>query len=367
MIQPYLYPAVFLYSVIILTLFSLRKVGNTYEEIEEGQNNTFFYALIVCVVFSLWLGMRPPVSNLFGDTINYAEDYYMMQHGINNFKQGGEWIWNGLMYGCAQIMDVSEFFTLVSIGYFGFTLWCCKRFTSNNVLISLLFFLGSLSFYSYGTNGIRNGLACSMTLVALSYLTTDEKKDKIIAAIIAFIAFNIHHTVGLPILMAVISYFFIKSFKQAYYFWIASILISLVAGGAVTSFFAGLGFDDRLSYLVSTQDSWKFSNMGFRWDFLIYSMMPIVLGYYIVIKRGIEDKTYIFLLNTYTLANAFWVMVIRASYSNRFAYLSWFIYPIVLAYPLLKLDIWGEEQGKYLKYIMLANVGFTWFMQIIYW
>ena len=90
--------------------------------------------------------------------------------------------------------------------------------------------------------------------------------------------------------------------------------------------------------------------------------MPIVLGYYVVIKRGIQDRTYTILLNTYTLANAFWVMVIRANYSNRFAYLSWFMYPIVLAYPLLRLDVWGDMQGKRLKQIMLAHIGFTWFM-----
>ena len=105
-----------------------------------------------------------------------------------------------------------------------------------------------------------------------------------------------------------------------------------------------------------------FSHTGFRWDFLLYSMMPIVLGYYVVIKRGIQDRTYTILLNTYTLANAFWVMVIRANYSNRFAYLSWFMYPIVLAYPLLRLDVWGDMQGKRLKQIMLAHIGFTWFM-----
>lgn len=155
--------------------------------------------------------------------------------------------------------------------------------------------------------------------------------------------------------------FFIKSFKQAYSFWIVSIIISLVAGEFFSTFLVGLGFDDRLSYLTTVTSN-KFSRTGFRWDFLIYSMMPILLGYYVVIKRGIKDKTYLLLLNTYTIANAIWVMVIRANYSNRLAYLSWFMYPLVLAYPLFKLDIWGDSQGKIARSIMLAQVGFTWFM-----
>ena len=220
--------------------------------------------------------------------------------------------------------------------------------------------LGAFSFYAYGTNGLRNGLACSITLFIIAFMSCSNKNLPI-ALIFVFLAINIHRTTLLPLTSLFASVYVIKSFKWAYIFWLLSILISLVAGGAMTTMFAGLGFDDRLSYLTD-YDIGMFSHTGFRWDFLLYSMMPIVLGYYVVIKRGIQDRTYTILLNTYTLANAFWVMVIRANYSNRFAYLSWFMYPIVLAYPLLRLDVWGDMQGKRLKQIMLAHIGFTWFM-----
>jgi len=129
-----------------------------------------------------------------------------------------------------------------------------------------------------------------------------------------------------------------------------------------------LGFDDRLHhYIANDTQAHQFSHTGFRFDFLIYSMMPIILGYYIIYKRGIRDKTYELLLNTYTLSNAFWVMVIRAPFSNRFAYLSWFMYPIVLAYPLFRVNIWGCQQGKILVQIMFAQIFFTWFMDVIYY
>lgn len=364
MIPAGLYYTVFLYSVIALTFISLSTIPKSYDRIRRGGNN-FIPALLICAVYAIWIGNRQISGYYFGDTINYARTYALMQLGYIGETDSGEWIWNNLMYACSQTMDVSAFFTLIDIGYFGFTLWVCKRLTPNNVLVSVLFCMGALSFYTYGTNGIRNGLACSMILAFFSYIQ-GTTKDKIIAAVIAFIAFNIHHTTGLPILMAVISMYCIKSFRWAYTFWILSILISLMAGGTVTSFFAGLGFDERVSYLTS-MDEGMFTHTGFRWDFLIYSMMPIVLGYYIVIKRGIRNHTYEILLNTYTLSNAFWVMVIRANYSNRFAYLSWFMYPIVLVYPLLKLNVWGEIQGKRLKQIMLAHVGFTWFMSTFYW
>ena len=58
-------------------------------------------------------------------------------------------------------------------------------------------------------------------------------------------------------------------------------------------------------------------------------------------------------------------MVIRAAFSNRFAYLSWFLYPIVIAYPLLRLPIWKTNQGKRLNQIMMANIGFTYIMWLL--
>lgn len=367
MIPASLYSSVFLYTIIVLTFVALSKVKSAgYNQIIRGRDN-FVPALVISFVLALWLGMRPLSGYYFGDTSNYAHRYELFAFGyiVEPEKGSSEWIWNKFMYICSQIMDVNGFFTLVDLGYFGFTLWACKRLTGNNALISLLFVLGAFSFYTYGVNGIRNGLACSIVLLIFSY-ANGNKRDMIIAGLLSFVAFNVHRTTILPISMMFMSLWCIKTFKTAYTFWLLSILISLVAGGAVTAFFAALGFDDRLSYLSSMDDD-MFSHTGFRWDFLIYSMMPIVLGYYVVIKRGIKDKTYLMLLNTYTLSNAFWVMVIRANYSNRFAYLSWFMYPIVLAYPLLKLDIWGAEQGRRLNQIMLAHIGFTWVMTTFYW
>ena len=39
-------------------------------------------------------------------------------------------------------------------------------------------------------------------------------------------------------------------------------------------------------------------------------------------------------------------MVIRAAFSNRFAYLSWFIYPLVIAYALIRIPIWRDQDRK---------------------
>ena len=57
-------------------------------------------------------------------------------------------------------------------------------------------------------------------------------------------------------------------------------------------------------------------------------------------------------------------MVIKAGFSNRFAYLSWFIYPLVLAYGVIRLHIW-EDQDKKAGLILLGHATFTIVMHIL--
>lgn len=351
-----LYYNIFLWSVIFFTLIIVINVSNRgFDYIHRGLAGTSF-AFFICIVCGVWLGHRPPTYE-FADTGNYAWSFELMKYNQTEVSPNAlDWVWDQFTYVCSQIMNVQLYFTLIALGYFLCTFYSCYLLTRKNVLITFLFMMGSFSFFSYGVNGIRNGLACAMVLVIIA-LFLKSQKNLLLCTIIAFFAINIHKSVILPLGALFASVYFIKTFKKAYQIWLFSIIVSLIAGSSVSAFFAGLGFDDRLSYLTARNDI--YTKVGFRWDFLIYSMMPIILGYYVVVKRKIQDKTYEILLNTYTLANAFWVMVIRANYSNRFAYLSWFMYPLLLAYPLLKLDIWGNSQGRKLCQIMIAQVAFT--------
>lgn len=338
-------------------LFSYRR-----EKLLRGQNN-FLIPLLGAILLILVMGLRP-ITFAFGDTVNYAASYHALRNGVATYdSDAGEAIFNGLMAICAEAMDVAYFFLIVEIGYIGFIFWACKRLTKNHIFIAFLFCIGAFSFFTYGTNGIRNGLATSLVILAISYCN-GTKKELIFAGICAFIAFGIHKSIMLPIIAAVVAIQYPNT-KFYIYFWLGSIIISLVAGGWVENIFFGLGFDDRMdNYLTNDEYNDQFSSIGFRFDFLLYSMMPIVLGYYLVIKRKIYNSTYLLLLNSYILSNAFWVMVIRASFSNRFAYLSWFLYPLVLAYPLLKLPIW-KDQGKKTGLILFGHTFFSYIMWLI--
>lgn len=324
------------------------------------QKRQYGIMLIYAILFIVVVGLRPISGHYFGDTVNYARSYESMKGlPLGSIMEEGEWIFNGFMWYAAQHIPVQYFFLIIEILYVVPLVIACKKLVPNNPNVMLLFCMTAFSFFTYGTNGIRNGMACSLIILALAFMKDKTWKSKCMAILLAYIAFGCHKSTALPILCMVICLFF-KNTKYAIYFWLFSIFVSLVAGNSVESFFTSLGFDDRMSeYSSANIDASLFSSTGFRWDFLLYSFMPILLGWYIVVKRRVKNNLYSYLLNSYIFCNAFWVMMIRASYSNRFAYLSWFIYPIVLAYPLLKFPVFKQKNNQKVAWILLAHTMFT--------
>ncbi|MBQ2235888.1 MAG: EpsG family protein, partial [Muribaculaceae bacterium] len=209
----------------------------------------------------------------------------------------------------------------------------------------------------------RNGLACSIVMFAISMLNKQEKKNFLYAALLLIAATGIHTSTFIPATALVLSVLLIKRTKTAIVIWLVSIVVSLVAGNSVIQLIPDFGLDmSRFDqYISNGEDSdvmQRFAHAGFRVDFLLYSAVPVLMVWYLTIKRNFNDFTYNVIANTYILTNSFWIIVIRAAYTNRFAYLSWFLYPIVIVYPLARMKVW-ENQNQKVAWILMAYVGFT--------
>ena len=146
--------------------------------------------------------------------------------------------------------------------------------------------------------------------------------------------------------------------------WLGAILVSLMFGDTIANLISLVNYDERLTTVAlkgeDVEELWgEVLENRFRWDFLLYSAMPVILGWYILFIRKVYNNTYLILLGTYMFANTFWIMVIRDLFSNRYAYLSWFLYPIVLAYPLFNLPVFERNHSQKVAWILLAHFGFT--------
>ena len=353
--QPIFLAIVFIYTIIhYFRINPLTSVGLLRRRSKRGG------IFLLTAAFILIVGLRP-VASEFGDTANYALIYEKLSSASSfwGILHGDEIIFNSFMFFCSKVMDVSFFFLIVEVIYVVPIYLACRKLAGNNSDIMMLFCFAAFSFFSYGVNGIRNGMACSLIILALS-LIQGNTRDKIICVILCLLAIGSHKSTVLPVICMLLA-LFIKNPRVMFLFWLGSILLSLIAGSQIEVFFVSLGFDDRMDvYLNADQETMEqFSSVGFRWDFLLYSCVPIVMGWYLIFRERVYDRTYLLLLGTYIFANAFWIMVIRASFSNRFAYLSWFLYPMVLSYPLLKLPIWKKSQGRNTGLIMLGHYAFT--------
>jgi hypothetical protein len=361
--NPALYQQVFTGTMAALAvIMGLRRVSSP-DNILQKSGSQPWIPLLLCLFLTFWMGLRP-ISGAFGDTVNYAWEYAHMNPRNISMNWDSEWIWALLMNGSkAAGLSIHAFFTIVAAGYILSAYWAVKRFMPADVMLGTVFLLNSLMFFTFGTNGLRNGLACHLVLLGMCFLLEDKWFP---GALVFLIAFGIHRSVMLPVSAFLVGRFLIRDIRYMLVFWLLSIVISLVAGGAVTNFFAGLGFDDRMTQYSANTDMSEFSQAGFRWDFLLYSAMPVVMAWYVCVKRGVQDNWYNVLCTTYLLCNAFWVMVIRAAFSNRFAYLSWFLYPIVIAYPLVNMPI-REDQDRFTGWCLLAYAGFSIFMWFVFW
>ena len=139
-------------------------------------------------------------------------------------------------------------------------------------------------------------------------------------------------------------------------------------GGFCEGFFLGFGFgeEERLEGYFTDIGKFdeEFSAVGFRWDFVLYSASGVFAGWYFIIKRKYEDPFYRHLFNLYLVVNSFWILVIRANYSNRFAYLSWFMLAIIIMYPMLKLQFFNK-QHQVIGKVIIIYFAFTYLLNVI--
>lgn len=362
--NPYSYESIHLIIVLIITLLYSLSIAR-YRNANQLLNRKHYNLLVIvyAFLFVIVVGLRP-LHGAFGDMVTVAKTYQLFRLSPISIVGTQDALFYYFQWACAQVMDVQWFFLICEVLYVVPIIIACIRLLKNNAGLGLLFFLAAFSFFSYATNGVRNGIATSLIVLAIS-LVRGGTFEKIMCIVISLIAVNIHNSVSLPVISMLACYIF-KPKKALFYFWVASIFVSILFGSSVSNVFANLGFDDRLNeYITVDIDEDMFSRTGFRWDFLLYSSAPVIFGYYILFKKKVCDPTYLLILGTYILSNSFWIMVIRAAYSNRFAFLSWFLYPLVLAYPLLRLKIWPKSQGNKTALVMMAHLAFTLIMVFI--
>ena len=302
--------------------------------------------MLVAAAIILLMGMRP-VDMAYGDTVNYASGFNKIANNNSSLRLTKEWLYDIITYYCAKYGSLRSYFTIFAILYV-VPLWLAMRriFKEYN-FIPFVVIISMFTFWMYGVNGIRNGVGASLFILAMTYTENIP-----LMVIIALFGAGIHNSVYLMIAGALVAWLWNDS-RVYLAVWLICIIVSYFYGNSIQTWMSGfadsVAADNKLtSYLNYNEQSMRsegmFVSMTFRWDFLAYSALGVAIGTYFLIFRYFKDQYYQWIFNIYLICNSFWVLIIRAPYSNRFAQISWFILPVVLVYPFIRERFWVNQE-----------------------
>lgn len=362
MIPASLYQTIYLTLVTIMTLVVYNQYNSRNGLREFSPSRTDAIAWVLVLFFIIFIGFRPLSYRYFGDMGNYALYYEGFFEGATfTFEWDAEnKVFDNLLAWWGSVrLGYTSFFVFIAVIYFGAAYLGLRKLFPTHRLTAYLVFLAAFSTFSYGTNGIKAGAAASLFVWALGY------RDNLKVCIpLILLSWGFHHSMIMPVAAFVVTLFF----KSPKYYFAGWVFCALMAAAHVTAFaqlFAGAADESGASYLMGGGGDG--TRGGFRIDFIVYSAMPVLVGWYTVMKRRIRvSEMYLNLLNLYLCLNGIWMLCMYANFTNRIAYLSWFLYPIVLIYPFLN-EQWGRDRYKKFAMVMLGHLGFTLFMNVIYY
>lgn len=356
MISPSSYQLIYLIIVTVITLcvINVKRLPK--------QREIFLPSALLCLFMVIFIGFRPVDGVYFVDMANYHE-YWIYQAQWEGFDFSSQnLIFDNLLNYMAAGSSMSEtsFFVLMASLYFVGLYVACRKLFPNHTLLSFLVCLAAFSTFSYATNGIKAGVAASLFLVALAY------RDRLwVSILFLLLSWGFHHSMQLPVAAYVLTIFF-KRKEWYFYGWCFCLVLAIAHVSFFQNLFASMSDESGAGYLNNTENDWGGAR-GFRIDFVIYSAMPIVMGYYVKYVYKLKDELYDSMLNMYMTTNAVWMLCMYAEFTNRIAYLSWFMYPIVLIYPCLAINNMSHPLVKNRNTFVLCHLGFTLFMMLIYY
>ena len=362
-------PAQYYYYVYLtlVTLLTIYLLGNETQKINattlvrRSQEEANWSWLYIALFFTLFIGFRPVSGKIFGDMGTYAGLWYYSIHNYNGWDSMN-FIFDGIPFFLNKFgLGYTYFFVFIALIYFVGTAFAMKRLLGRNALLGYVVWLAAFSTFSYSTNGIKAGAAATLFLLAISFYDR-----KWIAAIFLLLSFGFHHSMRMPIAVFVLC-LFVERPKTYFWFWVACLVVAASGASAGMNWLGEiLKADDAHGANYLLQDNAYGYRTGFRPDFVLYSAVPVALGYWVIFKKKFNSKTYNFIWSVYVVANAFWLLCINASFTNRIAYLSWCIYPLVIIYPFLTKQFMAR-QIPMMRTVVTYNVLFTIFMTVIYY
>lgn len=334
--------AITVFSVVLILYnrFMLRLSSNVNRIL------VYSFVFIIATYFTL-----EPIFQ-YSDKWNYQNYFLEFANSLDKitYNDIGFYYYNKLVSIITHSSTIYFFITAICY-VLGYVVFINKRILPQYRFLMFLMTISSLGFLSYGVNVIRAGLALSVFLIVLS-----RKFDWFIRIALLLLSILIHKSFLLPAAVYVFTHIYNRR-DNFLPLWIISLIVSLVSGSFFVNIFGEYfsTVDTRVvDYTTSNIQNYK---VGFRWDFILFSLVPIVLAF-IYKKRRYNDKFFNHILSLYIITNSVWLLLIRMPFTDRIAGLSWFLIPFITLYPLLRKRMFAR-QHYWIAGVLLINALIT--------
>ncbi|MFM4841662.1 EpsG family protein [Aeromonas veronii] len=297
-----------------------------------------YFALLSFISSGIFIFSLNYNRDIMSDSIGYSAyfqtirvlDFTSILTYQDNFEIGFR-LWNWMI---GLISERSEFFFAIT----ALTIFLVTQLSLLNIfnryvaMFTSFLYVGLPWFALYSASGIRQGLALSFVTLSLSFLL---KRRNYISLIYFLIAVSFHRTAIIIFPAYAVILLKVKP-KQAL------IIYSLLVIGAVSDIFGSVVrvfLDvDSLSprekfYFSGTVEEYK---TGFRMDFFIFSIFPLVI-YYLIGRYKLRTDDIDKWIIIYLAINSLMLIFSFIPYYDRVAAFSWYLYPILLSMMLFKL------------------------------
>ncbi|AYW46466.1 EpsG family protein [Tetragenococcus koreensis] len=207
----------------------------------------------------------------------------------------------------------------------------------NKIPLVMFGYLSLFSFYNLLNNILRQGFSVAFLLVMLVYL---EKNRYLHAIIFLIIATAFHKTAIIGIIIIILYKMSILLSKYVYIYFLASLTMVFNINQKLVTILPFSLINDTESYLQQyTSDSslLKYGSVN-RLDFLLFSVFWFLLGLFFYKKYLSNDSFYLLVIKAYAIYGTVFFLLGFISFSDRLAIYSWFLIPIVLFYPIIKME-----------------------------
>lgn len=300
---------------------------------------------VICIAIivgsAIYLGTRTYEVGI--DTVTYKASFNALRsYGLSSREKLTDILFYFLTWIFAIFDTWPLYLTFCGLVYLGGAYLGMKGLFGKMALFSLLVFVISPNFFQFSINVMRNGFAASVFI--MSFMWKEQPRKMYITMACSILC---HVSMIFPFLLFIL-FRKAQSIQFPVLILCLSVMMKLIGLSVGSVFSVFLPSDLAASYLTGVMDDESQS-----WGSLIlYGLSPVFTAIYFVGMKKYRDPFYVRLLSMYCIGMAIYVQIIDVPFALRFAYLSTFLMPILLIYPMLKKTYW-KFQNFWITAILL--------------